>query len=107
MSELFIISEKIKSFLGDNLILLLDVKNSSIILKPPPTTAICTGYFLEHIRHHKWKDVVIPDEITVVLEGWLIDVNDRGIGHDIWCLQWMKNNYHIVDNCIRISLNED
>lgn len=98
------IKTKIESLLGDKAIVSYVETNgkTTINIKPPPlTTNGCTGYFLEYIRGIGWNDISIPKDITVELDGWLIDTDDEKVGSDFWCLKWMNDNYTIVDKCIR------
>lgn len=93
------ITERIKLLLGDRA--RVSCGNGTINICPPATNRLVIGYFLEHIRDVGWNDIDIPKDIKINLDGWMIDVDDHRFGHDIWCLDWMKEKYNVVDNCRR------
>jgi len=97
------ITTKINDLLGDkaNVSYVETNGKTTIAIKPPSLTKGCTGYFLEYIKSSEWNDISIPKDITVELDGWLIDTDDEKVGSDLWCLKWMNDNYTIVDKCVR------
>ncbi len=93
------ISVQIQNLLANRAIVSYDAIKNNIVIKPPPVNKFCTGYFLEYIRDKGWNDIIIDHDIQVELNGWLIDTEDNNFGSDLWCLQWMKDNYNIVNKC--------
>ena len=96
------IFDKIKTILGNRAIVDCDENKNMIIINPPLiTNMVCSGFYLEYIRDSKWNDLIIPNGIKINLIGWLIDTKDNKLGGDLWCLNWMKEKYDIIDNCVK------
>jgi hypothetical protein len=93
-----IVKLQLQSFLEGRAI--ISYNHNSITIKPwkPPTNPE-TGVFLERLRDKDWDYIEIPREIQVILDGWLIDVNDFSEYGDIWCLNWMENKYNVLNLC--------
>lgn len=64
-------------------------------------------YHLEFIKDPRWNEITIPNDIEVVLEGWCFDTKDHNFGADIWCLNWMKSRFNVVDKMQRIWYSQD
>lgn len=93
---------QIEVLLGERAIVTCDEEQHKITIRTPPLKRCCTGYFLELIRDLGWNDIKIGQQVEVELVDWLIDTTDHNFGSDLWCLEWMKNNYNIVDKCERV-----
>lgn len=87
---------QIQEMLGDRAV--VTFSEGKIIIKTPPLANCCSGYYLEKIADKRWNGIKIDKSIEVVLIGWLIDKNK---GNDLWCFEWMQENYNIIDMCER------
>lgn len=89
----------LQSFLADKALITSDLSTSVITIKPVIPSGVHVGVFLTNLKNPFWENIIIPLNIKVVLEGWLIDVDDVDEYGDIWCLNWMTERYNVVNNC--------
>src|SRR5579872_1205642 len=92
------IVKQLQSFLEGRAI--ITSTSNSITLKPwKPSGFDGIGVYLERLRDKDWNYIEIPRSIKVILDGWLVDVDDFNDYSDIWCLNWMENKYNVVNLC--------
>jgi hypothetical protein len=100
------IVSQLQSFLEGRAV--ITYNSDSITIKPwkPPGYA-GIGVYLERLRDKDWDYIEIPRNIKVILDGWLIDVNDFNEYSDIWCLNWLVNKYNVVNFCQKWNGRKD
>ena len=92
------IKHKLESFLNRVAIITIDSTALTLTIKPYlPINSGRTGVFLSRLRHTNWNDIEIPCQFKVILQNWIIDVDDIGDYGDIWCLTWMKERFNLID----------
>lgn len=101
-TEIVKTAKQIEALLRGRAIVTCNEEQNRITIRPH-LRKFCCGSYLELIRDAGWNDIKIMSHVEVELIGWLIDTTDSRIGADLWCLQWMKDNYNIIDTCVRIS----
>ena len=104
MSAIYVIHSQLKDMLKDGAVITIDGSNK-LIIAPPPTTILCSGHHLELLVNPGWNDINISKDIQLEFVNWLIDVDDHEIGKDLWCIQWLKEKYTVIDNCTRWKYN--
>ena len=86
-------------FLTDRAIVFHDESNKKITIKSKDSRS-----YLEYIKDPEWNNVKIPKDISIVLEGWLFDSNDKSFGSDHWCFNWLSQRFTIINGMIIANL---
>ena len=89
----------LQSFLADKADITSDFSTLTVIIKPIKPSSFRVGTFLTCLQHPLWNNITISPDIKVVLDEWLIDVDDMDEYGDNWCLKWMTSRYNVVNKC--------
>ena len=105
LDDIFIlenIKQNLESFLNEIAIVTIEPVTMALTIKPylPPNSG-STGVFLSRLRHVNWNDIEISHQYKVILQNWIIDIDDVDEYGDNWCLAWMKGKFNLIDHCER------